>query len=130
MFRTFSMEAAWGKNPVYHVGKVLGVVADGLSKELAARTGSNNEVLLVAKNGRPLMDPSQVIVRQDLDGRAQEVENVLADILGRTDWTDRIVREELLMPRTGNIVLAGRPTLNLTGLLDRRPSPTDPKYTS
>jgi S-adenosylmethionine synthetase len=36
-FRPYTMEAVWGKNPVYHVGKVLGLVVDTLAKNIALR---------------------------------------------------------------------------------------------
>lgn len=107
-FRTFSMEAAYGKNPVYHVGKVLGVVADELSSQIHHATGKKNEVFFVAKNGDPLLSPSQIIIKsEDLDNRSA-IQKVVECTLQKNDWTHKIVHDGLIIPKTGNIVLKER----------------------
>lgn len=104
MFRVFSMEAAYGKNPVYHVGKVLGVVADEMSQLLNQRIGQTVELLLVAKNGDDLLDPSQVVVRTSGKPNQVELKEMIEEILTRNDWTQKIVNQEVLIPKTGNII--------------------------
>lgn len=102
------MEAAYGKNPVYHVGKVLGVVADEISQSVNRMTKQTVEVLLVAKNGDDLLSPNQVVVRTGGTPNKNEVEDIIKEIFARNDWTQRIVNEEILIPKTGNLMLKVR----------------------
>lgn len=103
MFRPFSMEAACGKNPVYHVGKVLGVVGDEVSRVLHKQTGQPVEILLVAKNGDNLLEPSSVFVRTTQQPNKPEIESIIKEVLTKNNWTEKIVNEEVLIPKTGNI---------------------------
>jgi len=105
MFRVFSMEAAYGKNPVYHVGKVLGVVADEISQSVNRMTKHTVEVLIVAKLGDDLFSPNQVVVRTGGTANKIEVEDVIKEVFAKKDWTYRIVNEEILVPKTGNLML-------------------------
>jgi S-adenosylmethionine synthetase len=104
MFRPFSMEAACGKNPVYHVGKVLGVVLDDVTKSIKEKTGQSTEALLVAKNGDDLFDPSQIIIRTDQRGDTSTIKNIIKEAFSKRNWTERIITEELLIPKTGNLI--------------------------
>ena len=104
MFRVFSMEAAYGKNPVYHVGKILGVVADEISQSVNSMTEQTVEVLIVAKQGDDLLAPNQVVMRIGGTPNKIEVENIIKEIFARNDWTQKIVNEEILIPKTGNIM--------------------------
>lgn len=104
MFRVFSMEAAYGKNPVYHVGKVLSVVADEVSQLVNNRIGQTVEVLLVAKNGDDLLDPSQVVIRTSGKPNPAEIKDIIKEVFTRNDWTEKIINEEILIPKTGNLM--------------------------
>lgn len=97
--RPYTMEAACGKNPIYHVGKVLGVVADRLSKELASKFKGGFEVWLIARNGDPLFEPNGVLIKHSSEASDTEVESVLNEVLHRKDWTKQIVQDEVLIPK-------------------------------
>src|SRR5262249_40414554 len=103
--RIGSVEAAGGKNPVYHAGKVLGLAADEISAAVGHFTGFAREGIIGAKRGNPLMTPSEVGV--SIDGAADElgIVDIVRQQLARTDLTKMIVEEEALIPRTGNVVL-------------------------
>jgi S-adenosylmethionine synthetase len=77
MYRTHSMEAAWGKNPVYHVGKVLGVVADAVAKQIFQETGIPNEITFVAKNGDLLMEPAHTIIKTTEKADPRQISDIL-----------------------------------------------------
>jgi S-adenosylmethionine synthetase len=63
--RPMSLEAAAGKNPVSHVGKIYNVVAGQIAQSLAANSQEivRAECLMVSKIGAPLTDPAIVQIR-------------------------------------------------------------------
>ncbi|SDM82976.1 methionine adenosyltransferase [Allokutzneria albata] len=58
-----SLDAPWGKNPVYFSGRVYDGCARAVSEELWSQLGMPNSVYLASQNGRPLADPWQAVVR-------------------------------------------------------------------
>jgi S-adenosylmethionine synthetase len=86
-----SIEAAAGKNPVSHVGKIYNVVARQIAESLVA--GSHEivkaECLLVSKIGAPVTDPALIHVRLAAADRFRAADferfasEVAADRLGR-----------------------------------------------
>ncbi|MCB9675684.1 MAG: methionine adenosyltransferase [Alphaproteobacteria bacterium] len=89
--RPMSLEAAAGKNPASHVGKLYNLLA----RELAARLVREVEpiracsVLLVSRIGQPVSDPHVCEVRIDADvpasALAAEVEAIVRDGLASVD---------------------------------------------
>jgi len=63
-FRSMSLEAAAGKNPVNHVGKIYNIVAKKMAEEIVASYPSIKEcnVALVSQIGRPISDPRSVYI--------------------------------------------------------------------
>ncbi len=64
-YRPMSLEAAAGKNPVTHVGKLYNLAAHRLARSLAAELPGVEHAccFLVSEIGRPIRDPSLVDVR-------------------------------------------------------------------
>ena len=102
-FRPYTMEAACGKNPVYHVGKVLGLVSDVLAKEIAKKCKCNVEVWIITRNADPLFEPNNIIINTSEKVDKQKIEGVVKSILSQRDWTDKIIREGVIIPKTGNM---------------------------
>lgn len=98
-FRSYTMEAAWGKNPVYHVGKVLGVVVDELAKEIAFEVGGSVQIAAITKLGDPLFAPNSLNVQTSGNFERKVIEKIVNRVLGRRDWTERILAEQLLVPK-------------------------------
>lgn len=99
-FRTYSMEAAWGKNPVYHVGKVMGLVADRSARRIAEELDCRTEVLIVTRFGDPLYEPDNVVVKTG--GRRVsrfDVVDIMNDQLSKRDWTQQIIQGEVFIPK-------------------------------
>ncbi len=103
-YRFMTMEAAAGKNPVSHVGKLYNVVAGRIAAALVADVPSvrGAACVLVSQIGRPIDDPQVADVRLALneptrvdDARAQ-VEGVVRDRLGRLPELGRELLEERL----------------------------------
>jgi S-adenosylmethionine synthetase len=103
MFRTYSMEAAWGKNPVYHVGKVYGLIVDSMAKEIAEELECKVEILIITNNGDPFFSPHNIYVNTSKKVDHNIIENKITEILSRRNWTDQIVFEEKLIPKPKHI---------------------------
>ena len=95
--RPMSMEAAAGKNPVNHVGKLYNVLAHRMARRIYEETGADEVyVRLLSQIGRPIDDPKTVDVqlvgdvdREDVR-RAERVAEELLD--GVTELTREFVK--------------------------------------
>lgn len=102
-YRPMTLEAAAGKNPVNHVGKLYGVMAHRIASLLAAALGEGGgaECLLLGRIGHPIDDPQIVDVRtRTNDGRDKDraveklVTGIVCDGLSRfAELRDDLVRE-------------------------------------
>jgi S-adenosylmethionine synthetase len=93
-----TMEAAAGKNPVTHVGKLYQLMSTDLSRRIVSEITDITaaECLLVSEIGRPVSDPCLVDVV--VDGPAvhqatrSRIEQLAADVLGNADkLTDDLI---------------------------------------
>src|SRR5512139_393893 len=85
--RPMGTEAAAGKNPVSHVGKIYNVLAHRMAKKLYERIGGTREVfvLLLSRIGTPINEP-QVAAAQFLLERGKKVTDIskkAEDIIAR-----------------------------------------------
>ena len=67
--RPMSLEAAAGKNPVTHVGKLYNVAAQEISREVVASTPlvSHARCLMVSRIGSPITEPALVSVQLEMN---------------------------------------------------------------
>jgi S-adenosylmethionine synthetase len=90
-----SLEAAAGKNPVSHVGKIYNVMASRIAEGIVAATPevSQAHCLIVSRIGAPISEPSLVHLRLATRGAtpAEELRQRTAALV--SDHMDRI--EEL-----------------------------------
>ena len=90
-FRPMSLEAAAGKNPVTHVGKIYNVLANELAQSLVSEIPEITaaQCLIASRIGRPLASPAMLQVKlatQDgypIDSLRRRVEDVTARCLSR-----------------------------------------------
>ena len=106
--RQMSMEAAAGKNPISHVGKIYNVLAVKISKKIYENVDSLREVYvkILSQIGKPITDPQAVHVQYIADKNVNE-EHIVSSIT-------RILDEELTYSNFENItngILEGRYTL-------------------
>ena len=68
-YRPMSLEAAAGKNPVTHVGKLYNVLANRIARALVAEVSGVQEAYcyLVSRIGRPITEPQLVDLKLRLD---------------------------------------------------------------
>lgn len=60
--RAMSIEAAAGKNPLDHTGKLYAVLAQRLAEAVEARSGAPVDIHIFASKEAPLRDPDEVVV--------------------------------------------------------------------
>ncbi len=80
--RSMSLEAASGKNPVTHVGKIYNVLAQEIAQDIYEETGEFAEVKILSQIGAPLDKPQNVEVQTGADKEVSEriVENKLENV--------------------------------------------------
>ncbi|HDR53118.1 MAG TPA: hypothetical protein ENN60_00365 [archaeon] len=76
--RPMSLEAAAGKNPVSHVGKLYNTMAQLIADRIYQETGKPAEVILQSRIGHPVTEPAIVLLRTDATGLDQLVRDELA----------------------------------------------------
>jgi S-adenosylmethionine synthetase len=92
--REMSLEAAAGKNPVNHVGKLYNILAGRIATEVHDLTGSEIYVKLLSQIGRPIDDPLMASVEIVGEGQCpvSDIESVVAEHLrGISKLTDEIL---------------------------------------
>src|SRR5574337_724379 len=83
--REMSLEAAAGKNPVSHVGKLYNVAAREAARALAARPGVTDAVIvLVSRIGRLLHEPQTILVRVHTELGDAELRAATDECIGLT----------------------------------------------
>ncbi|MBW9223888.1 methionine adenosyltransferase [Methanothermococcus sp. SCGC AD-155-E23] len=90
-FRPMSMEAASGKNPVNHVGKIYNILAHIIAREVAEIKGVKEcYVKILSQIGRPINEPKildiEVITEEGYS--VEDIEPKAKDIAKK--WLDRI----------------------------------------
>jgi S-adenosylmethionine synthetase len=99
--RPMTMEAAAGKNPVTHVGKVYNVLANRIAHEVALDVRGARDVtgMLVSAIGRPVDDPTLADIQiwvPDAAHRADAVRENVAEIVRQQLASIDRIREDLL----------------------------------
>ena len=90
-YRVMTMEAAAGKNPVTHVGKLYQLMSTDLSRRIVSEFADINaaECLLVSQIGRPVCDPFLADVAVDAHALRPatrcRIEQLAAEVLGNAD---------------------------------------------
>ncbi|MCG6938704.1 MAG: methionine adenosyltransferase, partial [Gammaproteobacteria bacterium] len=100
-YRPMNMEAAAGKNPVTHVGKLYNIVAQQIAATLVQQLDIVTEAYcyLVSRIGSPIKEPMITDIRLVLEdgGNIQTIQKAVDDIVhDRLQHMDQI-RQELVM---------------------------------
>lgn len=90
--RSMSLEAASGKNPVSHVGKIYNLLANEIAEKVSG--GDNfTEVKMLSQIGVPLDEPQTVEVQTSAS--EQKVRKVVTEKLSDLDITGRCMEEQV-----------------------------------
>lgn len=92
--RSMSMEAASGKNPVTHVGKIYNLLSREIAKSIHQETGEFAEVKLLSQIGAPINDPK--LVEVETPAKRNEFEEIIQRHLDNIDAiTEKCLNNEL-----------------------------------
>jgi S-adenosylmethionine synthetase len=92
--RSMSMEAASGKNPVTHVGKIYNLLSREIAKSIHQETGEFAEVKLLSQIGAPINDPK--LVEVETPAKRSEFEEIIQRHLDNIDAiTEKCLNNEL-----------------------------------
>lgn len=74
--RSMSMEAASGKNPVTHVGKIYNLASREIAKEIHRETGHYAQIKLLSQIGGPIKDPQ--LVEVESSASEEDIERIVS----------------------------------------------------
>ena len=74
--RNFSMEAACGKNPVYHTGKLFTAIGDIISKKIYEKYKVENTVYCTSKMGDSISNPWNISVELNKRISKEEIDDI------------------------------------------------------
>ena len=95
--RPHSVEAAYGKNPVYHAGKVYALITRNLARAIAEASGSPATVIAITRHSDPLLSPSRLIVETRGNMLSDtEVRELSEEVIGRDHLDSLVRRAEML----------------------------------
>ncbi|MGN6815752.1 MAG: methionine adenosyltransferase, partial [Solirubrobacterales bacterium] len=93
--------AAYGKNPVYHAGKVYALISKDLARAVAEASGCPATVIAITRHSDPLFTPSRLVVETTGDTLSDaELEALVEEIMGR-DHLDLLVGRAEMLPVAG-----------------------------
>jgi S-adenosylmethionine synthetase len=96
--RPKSAEAAFGKNPTYHSGKVYTIHADQIARSIYNAIGVAATVTIVARHSEPLRSPAVVDVALHGEADQAAVSALVTESLERTDHLS-LALQGCLVPR-------------------------------
>lgn len=97
--RNFSMEAACGKNPVYHTGKLFTAIGDIISQKIYEKYHVENVVYCTSKMGDKIEDPWNISVELSKNlskGDIRDIDNMVNEIIKNHEKiTNRIINNDI-----------------------------------
>lgn len=92
--RSMSLEAASGKNPVTHIGKIYNLLSQQIAQDIHRETGEYAGVKILSQIGKPVNDPRAVEV--ETEASEDEVEKVVNHNLKNIDAiTEKCVNNKI-----------------------------------
>ena len=96
--RTMTLEAAAGKNPVNHIGKIYSIFSFDIAKKIYDRFGLKSQIKMVGRIGNDLSKPLafSLILEEKIDkDKKKEIVNFINEELsGINEITNKIVEEK------------------------------------
>jgi len=93
--RPMSLEAASGKNPITHVGKVYNLLAGKIARKIHEETGGFAEVKILSQIGKPINKPQTISVETDLDNETIIEKIIQKNLENIEEVTDEVVEGNL-----------------------------------
>ncbi len=92
-YRSMSMEASAGKNPITHVGKMYNILANWIAKDIVKEAGGDvaeAEVRILSQIGRPISDPQTCSVQLIMEQGANFEKNQKKAFAVADNWFENI----------------------------------------
>lgn len=96
--RPSTVESIYGKNPVYHVGKVYSLIAQEIARQIGTRFDCETTIIVTTRNGDPLYSPYNIVVEVSKNVNEKAIRKIIASQLAKRDWTTRIVDKGEFLP--------------------------------
>ena len=96
--RPSTVESVYGKNPVYHVGKVYSLIAQTIAQQIGTHFNCEATIIITTRNGDPLYSPYNVVVETSKTVDKKAIQKIIMDQLEKRDWTSRIITEGIFLP--------------------------------
>lgn len=96
--RASTVESVYGKNPVYHVGKVYSLIANTIAQQIGSLFDCETIAIITTRNGDPLYSPYNVFIETSKTVDKLAVQKIIAEQLERRDWTSQIITEGIFLP--------------------------------
>ena len=96
--RHFSMEAACGKNPIYHTGKLFTAIGDVISDEICRTLGLENVVYCTSKMGDDILNPWNISVELNVVV-SDETRKLIESIVEQNIRNHSLISEDIIYRR-------------------------------
>lgn len=96
--RPSTVESVYGKNPVYHVGKVYSLITQTIAQQIGTHFNCEATIIITTRNGDPLYSPYNVVVETSKTVDKKAIQKIIMDQLEKCDWTSRIITEGIFLP--------------------------------
>lgn len=96
--RPSTVESVYGKNPVYHVGKVYSLIAQTIAQQIGTHFNCEATIIITTRNGDLLYSPYNVVVETSKIVDKKAVQEIIMSQLEKRDWTNRIITEGIFLP--------------------------------
>lgn len=93
IFRPHSQETEFGKNPVYHTGKVMGHLTKKLAESINQKLGAKCTVISLTKNQFSLIPPSNLIINLDKKIDNEQIFKVIKKDFLNADYIKEILEK-------------------------------------
>ncbi len=96
--RPSTVESVYGKNPVYHVGKVYSLITQEIARQIGTHFNCEATVIVTTRNGDPLYSPYSVVIEASKSVDKKIVREIIAGQLAKQDWTIHIINDGEFLP--------------------------------
>jgi len=98
--RPMNIECVFGKNPVYHIGKIYYVSAFKIAEKIYKKFGIENEVYLASQSGKDLLDPwiTVVTIPKGFEKLKEIQDFVYKEFSNLSKITSRIINGKEILP--------------------------------
>ncbi|HMO01548.1 MAG TPA: methionine adenosyltransferase [Oligoflexia bacterium] len=96
--RPSTVESIYGKNPVYHVGKIYALICKEIARQIGTRFDCEATVIVTTRNGDSLYLPHNIVIEVSKRVDKKLLGEIITSQLEERSWTTRIVNDGEFLP--------------------------------